>query len=53
MIEVSALDSIADIEPAHWNRLIFDNGSLGELGDCSYYHAVERAGLPDFRYLRV
>lgn len=51
MTEVATLDSIAGVEPSHWNRLIFDSGSSGELEDWSYYHAVERAGLPDFRYL--
>jgi len=45
MIEVDTLDSIGQIEPPNWNRLFH-----GELEDWSYYHAVERAGLPDFRY---
>ncbi|MEO7148590.1 MAG: GNAT family N-acetyltransferase [Rhodanobacteraceae bacterium] len=51
MIEVDTLNSIAALEPSHWNRLIFDNDTPGELEDWSYYHAVERAGLSDFRYL--
>ncbi|MEO6967284.1 MAG: peptidogalycan biosysnthesis protein [Rhodanobacteraceae bacterium] len=51
MIEVAALDSIAGVEPSQWNRLVFGNGSSGELEDWSYYHAVERAGLPDFGYV--
>lgn len=44
--KVAALDSIADIEPSHWNRLF-----PGQPEDWSYHHAVERAGLPDFRYV--
>lgn len=49
--KIAALDSIASLEPSHWNRLIFDGGCSDELEDWSYYRAVERAGLPDFRYL--
>ncbi|MER3547102.1 MAG: GNAT family N-acetyltransferase [Rhodanobacteraceae bacterium] len=51
MIETAAFDSIAAIDPSHWNALRFRNDASLELEDWSYLHAIERAGLLDFRFV--
>ncbi len=51
MIETLALDSIAAIEPSHWNALHFGGNDADELEDWSYLHAIEGAGLRDFRFV--
>lgn len=45
MIEVAEYDSIDAFAAADWNRLFPQ-----ELEDHAYLHAIERAGLADFRY---
>ncbi len=45
-MELVVANSIAEFRREEWNRLFPD-----ELEDCSYYRAVEQAGLPDFAWV--